>query len=352
MNPFGASLEPAIPPPVPAASMLDSPQERAFATLPAPSAMQVTGDTAAATTQSESATHRSDLLALDIDMVSGLVSFTIHVIVLLTLAMIGLPTDAGRPIALVIDSGTADELVDFESAAVEIPVHEPEVETADAAFDILQEPAELAFVESTELIGLASSAPDAWQGLPDQGFLLTSLGGGQGGGGTGGAGATFYGVRAKGRRFVFVTDCSGSMNGRPFNDLIRELHASIACLPHQAEFAVIFFNHQMIQSPELQMEPATSESKEAYMAWVNTIQPSGGTDPSDALSAAFKMRPSTIFLLTDGQFTADKTLGVIKKFNRAKRVQIHTIALGGQADADLLRKIAAQNRGELRVIDD
>ena len=70
-------------------------------------------------------------------------------------------------------------------------------------------------------------------------------GGGQGKGKTStniSATTSFYGVRGTGNRFAFVCDVSGSMDGAPFQRLMRELQESITRLPPHAQFYVVFFN--------------------------------------------------------------------------------------------------------------
>lgn len=76
-------------------------------------------------------------------------------------------------------------------------------------------------------------------------LTLGSDGGGDGLDDSGvGAHIAFYGVKATGRRFVFVTDCSGSMNGPPLQRLKRQLREAIAALPPRAEFYIVFFQRR------------------------------------------------------------------------------------------------------------
>lgn len=289
-------------------------------------------------------------------------SLLLHTIVLLCLALIVQAEVRREPPITIVSTPAADEPLEEAEFEKLIPVVIPEREvetdlvdfvTVSSVDDRSKQAADLAIGEVADVIFPPSSPSEVWTALADEGLLLASLGGdGEEGGGRGGVGASFYGLSARGQKFVFVTDCSGSMMGRPFEGLLRELRTTIESLPERAEFAVVFFNHGPILRSALTMERATSETKKDSLEWIDSVQPDGGTDPSLALSEALRLNPSVVFLLTDGQFPARPTWDVIRKFNRARRVQIHTIALGAQADVRLLREIARKNRGELRIVRD
>lgn len=289
-------------------------------------------------------------------------SLVLHTIVLLCLALTVQVEVPRQPSITLVSAPVADEPLEETEFEELIPVVIPEREvetdlvdfvTVSSVDDRSKQAADLVIGEVADVISPPSSPSEVWTAFADEGLLLASLGGdGEDGGGRGGVGASFYGLSARGQTFVFVTDCSGSMMGRPFEGLLRELRTTIESLPERAEFAVVFFNHGPILRSALTMERATSETKKDYLEWIDGVQPSGGTDPSLALAEALKLKPSVVFLLTDGQFTARPTWDVIRKFNRARRVQIHTIALGAQADVPLLREISRKNRGELRIVRD
>ena len=84
-------------------------------------------------------------------------------------------------------------------------------------------------------------------------------------------------------------------------------------------------------------------------------RPGGGTNIYDALMAAFvDERVDTIYLLSDGDPSAGSVIDPalirtrIARFNRARKVQIHCIALG--ADNALLKGLAADSGGEYRLV--
>lgn len=166
-----------------------------------------------------------------------------------------------------------------------------------------------------------------------------------------GADVDFYGVKATGRRFVFVTDCSGSMDGQPLVRLKEQLRASIDGLPKEIEFFIVFFNEGAIPMPAPRCVRATPANTARYLAWVDAILAGGGTDPSRAMIAALGLKPNAIFLLTDGEFVAEPTLQAILHLNADRRVQINTIAIGNHLAEPTLQRIAAEHRGAYRFVD-
>jgi uncharacterized protein YegL len=287
------------------------------------------------------------------------VSILIHTIVLVCLALIVFGEPPGEPpLAIVVLPGgdEAPQEVTFEPVmVVATPDHEDEAALLDLVAigcpdDEPKQPVDPTIGDMVDSLPPPSAAGFVSTTLAPEGLLLCSVGDDGRGGGRGGPEASFYGLRAGGQKFVFVTDCSGSMTGQPFAELVRELRDTIERLPEGAEFAVIFFNHAPILRSAPTLEAATAEVKQDSLRWIASISPDGGTDPSQALAEALKLKPSVVFLLTDGRFAPKPTWDVIRRFNRNRRVQIHTIGLGSQVDALLLRQIAKKNRGQSRII--
>jgi Mg-chelatase subunit ChlD len=162
----------------------------------------------------------------------------------------------------------------------------------------------------------------------------------------------FFGIQAKGKKFVYVVDCSGSMNGQRFDEARAELLESVSGLGEDQSFFVYLFNNQSyaMYSPDIAsaMTPATTPNIAKLERWVSGRQAGGGTEPLDALTQAIDMRPDAIYLLTDGQFSA-AVVGEIQKRNRNK-VVIHTIAFVDPSGEWLLKQISSQNGGLHRFI--
>jgi hypothetical protein len=155
---------------------------------------------------------------------------------------------------------------------------------------------------------------------------------------------SFFGVRAEGKFFVYVVDCSGSMIDD--DRLIRakqELRRSILALQLPQQFKVIFYNDQALPMPGDLPRSADLTSKNQLNQWLRLIEPDGATDPRPAMAQALALRPDAIFLLSDGEFP-DGSVEAIAKQN-ARKIPIHCIDLAGGAAGDQLQRIAADSGG-------
>ncbi len=155
---------------------------------------------------------------------------------------------------------------------------------------------------------------------------------------------SFFGVRAEGRFFIYVVDCSGSMIDD--DRLIRakqELRRSIMALQPPQRFQVIFYNDQALSLAGDLPRSADLSAKNQLNQWLRLIEPDGETDPRPAMSQALALRPDAIFLLSDGEFP-DGTVEAIAKKN-ARKVPIHCIDLAGGAAGDQLQRIAQESGG-------
>ena len=155
---------------------------------------------------------------------------------------------------------------------------------------------------------------------------------------------SFFGVRAEGRFFLYVVDCSGSMleDGR----LIRakqELRRSVAKLQPPQRFQVIFYNDQAVPMPGDLPKDAGLTSRNELDQWLRLIEPDGETDPGPAMSQAIALRPDAIFLLSDGDFPDGSVEAIARKNTR--KVPIHCIDLAGGAAGDGLQRVARASGG-------
>jgi len=197
---------------------------------------------------------------------------------------------------------------------------------------------------------------------------------------------TFYGIPVESRSVIFVLDRSGSMMdpsdweeakdlGTPTGpgsdiqkkgdrkiDIARwQLKKSIAQLPENAEFNVIFFSHDVVSLSDKMLKMSASSRKQAF-DWIDKLEPYGGTNPFDAIERALsytaggingeKLQKSgvdTICLMTDGMPTAgavakpDEICARIRALNKTRKVKIHTVGLftvskGADAAKDLKEK--------------
>ena len=125
------------------------------------------------------------------------------------------------------------------------------------------------------------------------------------GDGTGG----MFGLRPVGKRFVYVLDCSRSMNHphdseakTRFKRMQMELLNSVKTMSAEQEFYFIFFNDYVIRMPSRNLVQATHDLKVKYLTWMARLQADGNTEPKGALYAAMKLNPDVIYFLTDGTF--------------------------------------------------
>lgn len=155
---------------------------------------------------------------------------------------------------------------------------------------------------------------------------------------------SFYGVRAEGKVFIFVVDCSGSMAAQGRLERAKiEIRRSVLAMRHPQKFHVIFYDDQPRPMPAGIPQAADSVGKDRLLGWLRMIEPDGGTDPRGAMTQALSMKPDGIFLLSDGEFP-DGTAESIARANKA-RIPIHCIDLSG-GSGNQLRRIAQTSGGQ------
>jgi len=165
---------------------------------------------------------------------------------------------------------------------------------------------------------------------------------------------TFFGIRGGGRRFSYVVDMSGSMQGEPLKRAKEELILSISKLPSHVEFQIVFFDDLAVRFPDDRGDGfigASKDEKKKATDFINGINGGGGTNVKLGMQQALtlKRKPDTVFLLTDGAFEFD-TPAYIKSQNPGKKVRVNTVAFVNRTGEALLRKIADENRGDFRFV--
>ncbi|MBM3971719.1 MAG: VWA domain-containing protein [Planctomycetes bacterium] len=155
------------------------------------------------------------------------------------------------------------------------------------------------------------------------------VGNGKGHGREGGDGKSFFGMGLDGKSFVYVLDCSLSMNHphdsdakTRFRKMKMELANSVSHLRPDQEFFIVFFNHEAVPMPAERMVSAAPENKQYFLDWVEQVPAQGDTDPTAALLMALRMRPDVIYFLTDGCFSG--AANDIVKGVQQSRTTIHT----------------------------
>jgi hypothetical protein len=162
-----------------------------------------------------------------------------------------------------------------------------------------------------------------------------------------GARGTFFGQRATGRRFAFVLDFSGSMEGPRWETLLREVENAFSGLPPHAEYALIGFNSVSIEPPGQSGWTPLGPGRGAHgRAWLAATRPCGGTYPLEAFERAFKLGapPDTIFFVTDGQLAGFGVEDCLRLRGSSTTV-IHTVALDQDRNEDRLQRMAEATGG-------
>ncbi|MDA1165241.1 MAG: hypothetical protein O3B13_19250 [Planctomycetota bacterium] len=145
------------------------------------------------------------------------------------------------------------------------------------------------------------------------------------------SGHAFFGLRPVGRRFVYVLDCSRSMNHphdteakTRFKRMKVELIKSIQGMGPESEFYLIFFNDFAIPMPSPVPVQAAERPKLKYLYWMQDLKADGNTEPMAALQYALKLQPDVLYFLTDGSFTYRVEQDLLSL--RTPKTEIHTFA--------------------------
>ena len=176
-------------------------------------------------------------------------------------------------------------------------------------------------------------------------------------------------TEGKGKNFVFIIDKSGSMSQDDrLSGAKQALARTLEKLKSDENYFIYFFDDETVEMEEENLLVATPTNISDTGRWVNSMSSSGFTNPRDALVGAFdKLKPSTIWLLSDGKFSSFKhvkngnktrliglpsVLKVIRKLNVVRNVRINTIGFAArqnQVDASL-KDIAEENGGTYKFI--
>jgi hypothetical protein len=188
----------------------------------------------------------------------------------------------------------------------------------------------------------------------------------------------FFGLQIESKRVVFVIDISGSMNepiGGPGPDAKttraayakRELKQALDALEDGALFDIVFFSGGVkVWKPDMQkIDGKVRKEAEDY---VDAAEVVGGTNTYDALEAGFGVgdmgkgkrreadptgdaRVDTIVFLSDGKPTLGRTTvpdeirAAVKGWNKSRRIAVHAIAFGSDADEKFMKGLADDTGG-------
>jgi hypothetical protein len=183
----------------------------------------------------------------------------------------------------------------------------------------------------------------------------------------GSAQTQFFGQVAMGRRFAFILDKSGSMQGQRWATCTQELINALNALSGDAEFFVVLFSSGIFEPPGQKgwME-ANADNVASVIKWVSGMYPDGGTEPGPAFKRVFSLpnKADAVYFLTDGElfgFNASDCRrllqgggsggGFFSKLFGGRRDQddwdpvINTISLDDDSSARELKKMAEDTGG-------
>ena len=165
-------------------------------------------------------------------------------------------------------------------------------------------------------------------------------------------GVSFFGTKAKGNRFVFIIDKSGSMMAQSrFQRAKAELVRTLRSLPPEARFMVYFFSDGFEKLPVNTMPAAVPENIRMAENWINGRRVGGTTHPVGAIADGFRLQPDTVWLLTDGRFNRDdQVLNLLRQVNPNAKARINTVAIMDPAGEKVLKQIAGQHDGTYRFV--
>jgi hypothetical protein len=199
--------------------------------------------------------------------------------------------------------------------------------------------------------GLLSGAGTLTSGM---GAGNISGGPGLGGGGSGGGAASFFGIEARGTRFAYICDISGSMdatvgtsNIKRIDILKGELGRSLEALLENAHFFVcLFSSNAAALGNRMEWISANDAGKQWARRTVPLIAAEGSTEPVNAFRIVFALRPKpdAIYFMTDGEF--DETYAAqIARMNGEWHIPIHCITFVSREGEKIMKKIAADSGG-------
>lgn len=274
-----------------------------------------------------------------------LISLLIHALLAVLASAIFLNRPAGdggrAPGEVELAIATQTELTEMQAALME--------ESAPLIEDIA-EPDPLADIEmelATPEIGLESISADNLSPMEGAGESI-----GEGfdvGGGAGGGAAKFFGVEARGSRFAYIVDVSGSMVGAKLAAMQGELVESVEGLVEHASFFVVFYaGEPRLLGGYSRWMSASTRHKQLAAREIRAVTAVGGTNPVGAFDRVFALhpKPDAIYFMTDGLFSAAVADFVAERNRTTGPVTpVHCISFVSREAEDILEQIAEESGG-------
>ncbi len=295
--------------------------------------------------------RRAARMAPPATLLGLLVSLGVHLVLLAIAAVVAIggaqAGGAGEggmpPVELAI-------ITETELAAMQGGTVDAEAPAAPEVDPTLTMSLELLDTSVSAAISDVGSQPLGGGALAGAGDILGpgGFGDGDGLGGAGGGAASFFGAEARGTRFAYIVDVSGSMAYDDKLDMLkRELSRSIDALLENAKFFVVSFSSDSIP---LGGKREWTDAADVGKAWarktISTFGAGGSTLPGPAFEMVFSLRPKpdAVYFMTDGQFDPEVALLVLR-LNAEQRIPVHCIGFASKESEDLMKRIAADSGG-------
>ncbi|MEL7485089.1 MAG: vWA domain-containing protein [Planctomycetota bacterium] len=171
-----------------------------------------------------------------------------------------------------------------------------------------------------------------------------------GSGGASGGAASFFGIEARGNRFAYVVDLSGSMGqeGR-MEAMLAELRRSITELGSHVSFYVVFYSDDAFPlGNRREWTDATGNGKRWARQKLESVEALGSTHPVPGFELVSQIRPraDAIYFMTDGKFNnGDRDVDAILALNRERPTPIHCITFVTREAEASMRRIAEMTGG-------
>ncbi len=178
----------------------------------------------------------------------------------------------------------------------------------------------------------------------------------------------FFGIPATGNRIVYVIDISPSMAVRNryrsrYQRAIEHVMYSVEQLQPDQQFFVFLFSFQnfpMEIAGEGKFCYPSKENIEQLRKWLESVRLSSGTDPRVSLVQALQLRPTCVFLLSDGEFNGEQhrngiyrnitTAVELCKEHNTSKCPIHTVGLEDLNSQSALKAISANSGGVYQFV--
>jgi len=232
-----------------------------------------------------------------------------------------------------LDSAELEPAIDERSEVVEV-------------FDDVAPPSPSADQEAVELSAFPVTPAGRLAELPEVQMVA--------GGGSGAGKFEFLDGRVRGHAkwLCIVADRSGSMEGEKLEYVKQEILETLTKLKPSQRFQLVFYNQKALPYPKSGWLRPDRERGE-LADWLHQVGASGGTEPTPAFEAAFKLRPrpDVIVFLTDGLFE-DYVVGDVARLNAhgERRTKVFTVSFLDNSAEAMLRQIAQQSGAKYRHV--